>query len=1277
MRVIISLGLSILIFLSTLSSINFYCEGDVFKGDENSIIDWSDDKRLTYATRQSEFSRVAVDSSDNIHIVWMDYRNENFDIYYSKLDRNGSISIDSLQLTTLTSQQELPDIALDSDDNVHIIWYDERGSHDEYFLWDVYYAKIDCDGNVIKSNLRLTYKNSESEYSMGEHPSICIDSEGNIHLVWTVIENGRSRIYYKKFDNDANVLINSTKLSDNSQANAYNPFIVLDSEKCTHITWSDERFGNAEIFYTKINSSAHPNDGSHANDSFPFTMIDDKRLTYTDYKSVNHGLAIDIYDNLHLTWYEGNGRGDEDIYYAKTDNNANLMIEKQLTSTSSKSLNPSIATDCFNVYIAWSDSKEEEYAEIYITKLNNNGNIMIDAERVTNTYERSYSPALVLDSEGSIHIVWHELIEGSFSNYEIFYKHGTQTLFNSTNPSIALDSNDNIHIVWSDDRDMNREIYYRKLSSKGETMISALRLTWSTADSDSPSIISDSDDNLHIIWEDNRTGNYEIYYKKVDNNGNTLINDARLSFSLGNSVHPSVDIDREDFIWIVWQNDDGNYNSVYCAKVNKNGELLIGPKQITPEGVNCFYPRICLDSENNAHAVYHSFSNWNNIYYSKINANGEILISHKGIVTEESDQAFPAIGSDVEDDIYIAWEDNRNGHSEIFLLSLNENGEPISDEKIIASNISSRAPFISIHNHTIYTAWEDNRDGNFEIYLTAELNDTTLLEERRVSFTLGDSLSPKLAVDSSGNVHMVWMDNSESFWRVYYEKISMQENKRPVAFIDFIEPSEAEYGQEITFSGHGEDDGFITEYEWSSSIQGFLSDRYAFKSTELSIGEHTIYFRVKDDKGEWSEPDTETLIVHKSNEKPRAFIDSITPNPAEEGQEINFAGHGKDDGSITEYEWVSDIDGFLSNESVFSTSLSVGIHDISFRVKDDDNEWSDAVHETLTINPMNKKPLAFIDSITPNPAFEGEEVNFSGHAIDDDGSVVEYEWYSSIDGILSVQPSFSTSNLSVGVHDIRFRAKDDDNEWSNEVNETLIIKEMKENMPPTAVIESVFPNPAIVGESVTFIGYGTDDGIIVGYGWDFDGGDFDAFENVTTFEYDDEGIYLVRFKVIDDDGAEGVDSMILRVINPSMSLNPNKIEVKGRVNKEISVLTNLVMFNLSVDVEVCISSDNKEYLVSIKVDGSMIKDGSIHLGSNGTYLIEIVSRFGMAGEYITEYNFTMSLNNRTIASESLKVRYVISKEESRYKLNWIWLVLVILIVIIALLVYMKRRLRRG
>ena len=79
-------------------------------------------------------------------------------------------------------------------------------------------------------------------------------------------------------------------------------------------------------------------------------------------------------------------------------------------------------------------------------------------------------------------------------------------------------------------------------------------------------------------------------------------------------------------------------------------------------------------------------------------------------------------------------------------------------------------------------------------------------------------------------------------------------NQPPTAYIDSISPTEASLGEMVTFNGHGTDpDGTVVAYRWRSSLDGELGTLASFDTSSLSAGNHTVYLKVQDNNGDWSE----------------------------------------------------------------------------------------------------------------------------------------------------------------------------------------------------------------------------------------------------------------------------------------------------------------------------------------------------------------------------------------------------------------------------------------
>ena len=182
----------------------------------------------------------------------------------------------------------------------------------------------------------------------------------------------------------------------------------------------------------------------------------------------------------------------------------------------------------------------------------------------------------------------------------------------------------------------------------------------------------------------------------------------------------------------------------------------------------------------------------------------------------------------------------------------------------------------------------------------------------------------------------------------------------------------------------------------------------------------------------------------------------------------------------------------------------------------------------LVILATGYTPLGVIDSIFPSPAEEGTIVFFNGTSSDSDGTIVAYQWKSSIDGELSKEEDFNRSDLSLGNHTITFAVQDNNELWN-------IIQE-SDNLWIYAIPRAIAGDDSMVktGDTVQFSGEGADeDGNIAKYEWDFDGNgiyEWSSEENGrTTNIYNNKGTFIAVLRVTDNDGFTTTDSRVVMV----------------------------------------------------------------------------------------------------------------------------------------------------
>jgi hypothetical protein len=102
----------------------------------------------------------------------------------------------------------------------------------------------------------------------------------------------------------------------------------------------------------------------------------------------------------------------------------------------------------------------------------------------------------------------------------------------------------------------------------------------------------------------------------------------------------------------------------------------------------------------------------------------------------------------------------------------------------------------------------------------------------------------------------------------------------PTAYIDSVSPTTISCGQTVSFKGHGLDpDGTIGAYNWRSSIDGDLSTAPSFSTSSLSPGTHSIWFKVQDNDGQWSNEVMATVVVIPAGAG-KPVINSFNASPA-------------------------------------------------------------------------------------------------------------------------------------------------------------------------------------------------------------------------------------------------------------------------------------------------------------------------------------------------------------------------------------------------------------
>jgi BNR repeat-like domain len=340
--------------------------------------------------------------------------------------------------------------------------------------------------------------------------------------------------------------------------------------------------------------------------------------------------------------------------------------------------------------------------------------------------------------------------------------------------ALAMDSSGNLHLVWQDDTLGDWDIFYKRSTDGGTTWTAAQRLTVNPGWAQNVSISVETPTVLHLVWNDTTDGFPEIYYKKSQNGGSTWTIDKRLTWADGYCMTPDIAVDLSANIHVVWMdNTPGNFDIYYRGSTDGGATWSI-KKRLTWNSGDSGIPVIAVDSLGNLHVVWQDNTSGSfEIYYRKSTDGGANWTSTKRLTWNSGDSGIPVIAADSSGHLHVLWYDTTPGNEEIYYKQSTDGGANwTASKRITWTSGNSSAPTLSSGpGDNLHVVWHDRTPGNFDIYYkNSPDGGATWITNKRLTYTSGSSLSPDIVADSSGNLHVVWNDATPGNIEIYYRK---------------------------------------------------------------------------------------------------------------------------------------------------------------------------------------------------------------------------------------------------------------------------------------------------------------------------------------------------------------------------------------------------------------------------------------------------------------------------------------------------------------------------
>lgn len=355
----------------------------------------------------------------------------------------------------------------------------------------------------------------------------------------------------------------------------------------------------------------------------------------------------------------------------------------------------------------------------------------------------------------------------------------------SQGPRLAASGN-NVYAVWEESHDGINRIIFAKSTDRGNTFSKPANLTSGIrVDSETPSIGAIGN-NVYIVWTDNSLGNFDIFFIKSTDGGNTFSKPLNLSNDPGLSYLPRIATAGKNSVYVVWtDNSLGNYNILFSRSSNAGASFDKPIILSNLKGVSNF-PSITTYDNNSVYVVWSHKNNTDfdpsntenqtqtyDIFFTKSLDRGTTFSKPVNLSDDPGNSQGPAVAVSEKGIVYVVWTDNSVGTYETFFTKSLDRGNTFSKVSVISSNVArSISPSISAYGNNTYVVWSDNTFGNDEIFFMNSMdNGSTFNMPININEDAGISGVAQITIaPEAGNLYLIWQDNAIGNPVIYFTK---------------------------------------------------------------------------------------------------------------------------------------------------------------------------------------------------------------------------------------------------------------------------------------------------------------------------------------------------------------------------------------------------------------------------------------------------------------------------------------------------------------------------
>jgi len=406
----------------------------------------------------------------------------------------------------------------------------------------------------------------------------------------------------------------------------------------------------------------------------------------------------------------------------------------------------------------------------------------------------SWKPAMALDAEGNVHVVWYDQTLGSTEG-EVYYARWARVSGwsdgerlstaggESSHPVIAVGPGGIVHVVWQERAGGASEIRYACLPHNGAwTPIRNVSNT--PGDSVRPLVVVSADGQVHVIWQETRPGRGSDIYYVCQYSSNLWTSPHNVSQSDGDSTSATLLVDAQGNVHVCWQDLSSGHWGICYASRSSDGEWS-SPQDISSSGRDSTSVAMACSDSGVLHVVWSEdvslgWGGDTDVFYAERSPDGAWTPEAENLSNRTGRSDSPVVAVDDRGGIHVAWQDVvPPGLWKIYSVSRDLGGYWSKPELVSGVEGNAQQPAI-LAARSVDAVWAGGEGANWEICHAHRRDDGSWSAAVNVSRSDGTSAWPIAVCDDTGALRVVWQDNTMGPYDILHARTSLYAVALPV-----------------------------------------------------------------------------------------------------------------------------------------------------------------------------------------------------------------------------------------------------------------------------------------------------------------------------------------------------------------------------------------------------------------------------------------------------------------------------------------------------------------